>query len=97
VTEHAGGVFRLHFLDLPEEERRARATARWATDPGSTFEMSPDDHDRYLSLFHAPTDAETQAAHLPEPPPGNGSWLAWAATRWPSLPDFGADPGSEST
>src|SRR5262245_52285306 len=47
VTEHAGGRFRLHFLDLPEAERRARATARWVTDPDSTFEMSPGDHDRY--------------------------------------------------
>lgn len=97
VTEHAGGVFRLHFLDLPEAERRARATARWEKDPGSTFEMSPDDHDRYLSLFHAPTDAELHAAQLPEPPPGHGSWLAWAATRWPSLPDFGAAQGFAGT
>jgi predicted kinase len=91
VTEHAGGRFQLHFIDLSEPERRARADARWRTDPGSTFEMSPDDHDRFRSLFHAPTDAEIQAARIPEPPPGHTSWLSWAAGRWPSLPDFGVD------
>ena len=91
VTEHAGGRFCLHFVDLTEAERRARATARWETDPGSTFEMSHEDHDRYLDLFEAPADAELAAGPLREPPVGHGSWLAWAAARWPSLPDFGAD------
>jgi predicted kinase len=88
VAEHAGGHFRLHFVDLPEAERRARATARWEGDPGSTFEMSPVDHDRFLGLFQAPTEAEIAAKQLPAPPMGHRSWLAWAANRWPSLPDF---------
>ena len=91
VTEHATGLFRLHFVDLPEAERRARATARWEADPESSFAMSPGDHDRYLQHFQAPTDAEAAATHLPEPPPGHRSWLAFAASRWPSLPDLGAD------
>ena len=93
VSEHAGGRFRLRYVDLPEAERRARATARWETDPGSTFEMSHEDHERYRDLFEAPTRAELSAGPLPEPPRGHGSWLAWAAHRWPSLPDFGALPG----
>jgi predicted kinase len=41
VAEHAGGHFRLHFVDLPEAERRARATARSERDPVATFEISP--------------------------------------------------------
>ena len=88
VAEHAGGLFRLHFIDLPEAERRARATARWEGDPGATFEMNPGDHDRFLGIFQAPTEAEIAAKHLPAPPTGHRSWLAWAADRWPSLPDF---------
>jgi predicted kinase len=88
VTGHAGGRFRLHFIDLPEAERRARVTGRWTTDPSSTFAMSPHDQDRYVNLFQAPTDAEIQAAHQPEPPRRHSSWLDWAATRWPGLPDF---------
>jgi predicted kinase len=91
VAEHAGGRFRLHFLDIPEHERRARAHARWEADPGSTFEMSNDDHERYLGLFEPPSDAELAATQLPPPPQGHGSWLAWAADRWPSLPDFGEE------
>lgn len=92
VAEHAGGRFRLHFIDLPEAERRGRAAARWETAPQSTFPMSPEDHDRYLGLFEAPTEAEMTAEHLPPPPSGHRSWLAWAATRWPSLPDFQNEP-----
>jgi predicted kinase len=88
VTEHAGGRFRLHFVELPEAERRARATARWEGEPGSTFEMTAGDHDRFLGIFQAPTEAETAAKHLPAPPTGHRSWLAWAADRWPSFPDF---------
>ncbi len=89
VTEHAGGTFHLHFVDLPEAERRARATARRETHRGSTFEMSADDHERFLRMFQAPSEAEVAAEQLPEPPVGHRSWLAWAAGRWPSLPDFG--------
>lgn len=89
VTEHAGGQFHLHFVHLPEAERRARATARFEADRGSTFAMNADDHDRFLSQFQAPSEAEVAAEHLPEPPPSHSSWLAWAADRWPSLPDLG--------
>ena len=53
LTEHAGGRFRLHFVDVPEAERRARATARWEGEPGYTFEMRPGDHDRFLGIFQA--------------------------------------------
>ena len=88
VAEHAGGRFRLHFIDMPEAERRARATARWEGDSGSTFEMTAGDHDRFRSIFQAPTEAEIAAKHLPAPPAGHRSWLGWAADRWPSLPDF---------
>ncbi|MGZ5328912.1 MAG: AAA family ATPase [Actinomycetota bacterium] len=92
VAEHAGGRFLMHFVDLPEAERRARATARWEADPGSTFELSPDDHGLFAGLFQAPTEAEIAAKQVPSPPKGHRSWLAWAANRWPSLPDFSDDP-----
>jgi predicted kinase len=62
VAEHAGGRFRLYFVDLPEAERRARARARWEGDPGATFEMSPGDHDRFLGIFQAPTRPPTRRA-----------------------------------
>ena len=92
VAEHAGGLFLLHYIELPEAERRARAAARWETAPTSTFQMSADDHDRYASLFQPPTEDELKVTRLPPPPDGHTSWLAWSATRWPSLPDFHDEP-----
>jgi predicted kinase len=91
VAEHAGGHFRLHFVDLPEAERRARATARSEWDPSGTFELTAADHDRFVEDFQAPTEAEIAATQLTAPPVGHRSWLAWAADRWPSLPDFTDD------
>ena len=88
VAQHAKARFQLHFIDLPEPERRARAAARWTTDPASTFEMTTEDHERFLRLFERPSVFEINAKRLPSPPDGFGSWLTWAAGRWPSLPDF---------
>ena len=88
VADHAQSSFQLHFIDLPEDERRARAAARWRTDPGATFEMSPEDHEQFLGRFERPSEAELNATRLPAPPGGFGSWLTWAADRWPSLPDL---------
>jgi hypothetical protein len=50
--------------------------------------MTPGDHDRFLGIFEAPTEEEIATERLPAPPAGHRSWLAWAADRWPSLPDF---------
>lgn len=90
VTEHAGARFQMHFVDLPETVRRHRAATRWRTDPGSTFEMTVADHERFFGLFQPPSENELEAAGLPEAPKGFESWLSWAAARWPSLPDFDA-------
>ena len=68
--------------DVPAQRLAGRGTR------APTFEMSPGDHDRFLGVFEAPTEAEIAAKHLPAPPTGHRSWLAWAADRWPSLPDF---------
>ena len=86
VAERAGAVFELHFLALPEDERRARSDARWIEDRSSTFEMSTEDHDRHSAVFAAPSGDELAYGPLPDPPPSYGSWSAWASDRWPSLP-----------
>jgi len=86
VADHADGDFRLHYLNLDERERRARATHRWLTTPGTTFPMSDTDHDRFLSSFQPPSNAELDYDPAPHPPAGFGSWLRWASHRWPTLP-----------
>jgi predicted kinase len=92
VARHAKARFQLHFIDLPERERRARAAARWEADPGSTFEMSTEDHEHFLRLFQRPSEVELNAERLPAAPDGFESWLTWAAGRWPSLPDLTDEP-----
>jgi predicted kinase len=91
VGEHADAEFKLHFIDMPEDERRIRTTRRTDTAPASEFELSSEDHDRFLSLFQRPSKAELDAVGAPLPPEGSSSWLAWAANRWPGLPDLATE------
>lgn len=86
VSEIARARFELHHVELPEADRRARCDRRWLETPGVTFEMSHDDHDRFLAHFQAPTADEIAGTPIPDPPSGAESWLAWAAGRWPTLP-----------
>ena len=86
----AGADFVLHYVALDEQERRDRASARWRQFPAETFEMTPEDHDRFLAEFRPPTAAEFTAGPLPPPPAAFPSWPAWASDRWPSLPRLDA-------
>src|SRR3954449_10096915 len=45
IADLANADFELHYLTLPEEERRKRATARWHDSPEEIFEMSYEDHE----------------------------------------------------
>lgn len=93
MAQLSGADWSLHFLTLPEEERRARAVRRWETVPHETFEMSAADHDRFLACYRPPTVAELTGSPVPAPPAGFATWPAWAADLWPSLPDLGEDSG----
>ena len=96
IAALAGGTFALHYLTLEERERRRRAEHRWRTVPHETFEMSEADHDRFLAAYQVPTEHEMSYAALPPPPAPFGSWTAWAADRWPTLPDLG-EPAPTAT
>jgi predicted kinase len=82
----AGADFELHFLALPEDERRERSAARRRESPGDTFELTDEDHERFRALFRPPTADELDGRALPPPPEPFESWPAWAAARWPTLP-----------
>lgn len=90
VADRAGARFELHYLEVSEPERRARADARWRANPTATFAMSQSDHDRSEAAFTPPSAAEFAGAPFPDPPAGFDTWAAWAADRWPSLPDLGS-------
>ena len=86
IADLAAADFELHYLTLPEDERRKRATARWHDSPGETFAMTHEDHERFRGRFTPPADAELHGGALPPPPAPFGSWPAWASDRWPTLP-----------
>ncbi|WP_308257835.1 AAA family ATPase [Pseudonocardia lacus] len=82
----AGADFALHYVTLPEDERRERATRRWREAPEQTFAMTDDDHERFRALFTPPTTDELRGCSPPQPPAPFESWPAWASDRWPTLP-----------
>jgi predicted kinase len=86
IADVVGSTFELLHQQIPESERRARATARWREAPETTFLMSDADHDRFLASYQPPSVAELAYAPIPAPPPGFGTWPLWASHRWPTLP-----------
>jgi len=86
VTELAGAEFRLQYLSLPEEERRARCAQRWRETPEETFPMTDEDQEGYLTRFEPPSPDELAGVPAPDPPRGHDTWSEWAADRWPSFP-----------
>jgi predicted kinase len=86
IAAVAGADFELHYLVLPEDERKKRATARWRESPEEVFEMSPEDHEAFFAQFSPPTVEEVEGRSLPAPPTPFETWFAWASDRWPSLP-----------
>ena len=86
IADLAGAHFQLHYLTLPEDERTKRATARWREAPEETFEMTPQDHDRFHQHFTPPTAHELHGDSIPPPPAPFETWAAWASERWPTLP-----------
>jgi predicted kinase len=47
IANLADADFELHYLTLPEDERRQRADARWRASPEDIFEMNLEDHERF--------------------------------------------------
>ncbi len=90
IADLAGAEFELHYLTLPEDERRKRAEARWREAPEEIFEMTDEDHGRFRALFIPPTTEELHGSSLPPPPMPFESWPAWASDRWPTLPRLDA-------
>jgi predicted kinase len=86
IAELAGARFTMEYVQVTESERRARCDRRWLEASGTTFEMTNEDHDRFVALFRPPTQNELAHGPLPDPPAGFGTWSQWASDRWPTLP-----------
>jgi predicted kinase len=92
ITELAKAHFQLEYLKIPESDRRARCDQRWMHAPETTFEMTSEDHDRFVSLCQPPSANELSGGPIPRPPAGFATWPHWASDRWPTLPRFDIEP-----
>lgn len=84
LAAEVGARCELVYLPVDELEQRRRVQARFAADPGSTFDLGPDDLDQFRTQFQAPDDDELTSAEIDPAPAGCRSWQAWAAQRWPT-------------
>jgi predicted kinase len=75
------------YLPIDMEAQQERVKNRFVETPDQTWQMSEAELTTWRTLFDEPDEAELSGLFLPEPPHGYASWSAWAAKRWPSLPD----------
>lgn len=108
LAEHAGAELSIVACEVDEAERMRRCLAREAEEKEQAaamaaedrapvgpviFEMTEDDHRRAREFYVSPTPEEYEGAPWPPVPDGQRTWTAWAAWRWPSLPDVASDDG----
>ena len=87
IAGAVGAQSRVVYLPIDQEEQRRRVTTRFGTSPGRTFRMSDVELEQWRGQFQAPDEDELRGAQIPLVPPEHSTWSAWAAQRWPSLPD----------
>lgn len=82
-----GAKSQVIYLPIDPEKQRKRVQNRFAETPDKTWRMSEEELTKWRAFFNEPDEAELRGDILPEPPQGYESWSAWAAKRWPSLPE----------
>ncbi|HJT58095.1 MAG TPA: ATP-binding protein [Ktedonobacteraceae bacterium] len=87
IARQIGAKSQLIYLPIDPEAQRKRVQTRFVETPEQTWQMNEEELTKWRAFFDEPDEAELHGSILPEPPQGYGSWSAWAARRWPSLPD----------
>jgi predicted kinase len=87
IANAVGARSHVVYLPIDHKEQRRRVTSRFATAPGQTFHMSDVELEQWRAQFQAPDAEELRGSQIPPVPPAHVTWSAWAAKRWPSLPD----------
>jgi polyphosphate kinase 2 (PPK2 family) len=75
------------YLPIDRETQRKRVWTRFVEAPDHTWPMSEEELTQWRARFDEPDEAELQGTMLEDAPHGYASWSAWAAMRWPTLPD----------
>lgn len=87
IARQIGANSQVIYLPIDSETQRQRVQTRSVAAPDETWPMSEEELTQWSIAFDAPDDAELRGALLEDAPHGYASWSAWAASRWPSLPD----------
>jgi len=87
IARQIGAQSQVIYLPIDSEEQRKRVQNRFAETPEQTWPMSEEELAKWSAFFHEPDEAELNGTVLEDAPRGYASWSAWAASRWPSLPD----------
>ena len=89
IAKHIGAKSQVIYLPIDPETQRQRVQKRFAETPDQTWQMSEEELTQWRAFFHEnePDEAELNGTILENVPAGYESWSAWAAKRWPSLPD----------
>ncbi len=88
IAGTVGARCQVVYLPIDHEEQRHRVHGRFATTPHQTFPISDAELLAWRAQFQAPDDDELEGSVIPPVPEGHATWSAWAAWRWPSLPDM---------
>lgn len=87
MAKQIGAKSQVMYLPIDREAQRTRVQSRFVETPDQTWQMSEAELTKWRALFDEPDEAELSGSFLPEHPHEYTSWSAWAAKRWPSLPD----------
>ena len=84
LAGEAGLACQVVYLPVELDVQLARIAHREAT-TDRTFPMPESAVVTWRTQFQVPDAAELAGQHVPCPPPGWSTWLAWAEDRWPTL------------
>jgi len=87
MAKHIGANSQVIYLPIDVETQRERVKNRFGETPDQTWQMSEAELAQWRTFFDEPDAAELRGACIPEHPREYRSWSAWAASRWPSLPE----------
>lgn len=79
-----GARVELRYVEVTPAEQRARADARQAEEPDTTWPMSDEELAGWAAAIEVPTPGELDGSEPCDgPPPGFATWDAWRGHRWP--------------
>ena len=87
IAKQMGAKSQVIYLPIDMGAQQERVKNRFVETPNETWQISEAELTKWRTLFDEPDEAELIGLFLPDHPGEYKSWSAWAAKRWPSLPD----------